>query len=174
MSFLKHKETQGTSNLQIEKEASIMGLQFCKEFKGCASKDQLKNKIRNNQCYVINIGNSVDSEGFSQPGTHWVACGKKNNSSWYFDSFGLPPPIEIRKFLTGSIYCESTQYQANKSDDCGIFALCACVLFCYCDDPDMKDCFSELKSMFDPDYKDLYKNDQSALSYLKSIETLNK
>jgi len=44
-------------------------------------------------------------------GTYWLVW-FKNDKKWYFDSFGLPPPTELNKYLDGDIFCPSEPRQA--------------------------------------------------------------
>ena len=75
----------------------------------------LPNYKKKRECGVVNLDNDKG------PGTHWVCYGEKSkifpgieigqekskifHQSWYFDSYGLPPPREIIKYLgNGFIY----------------------------------------------------------------------
>ena len=52
-----------------------------KNFIGCFSKDQLS-IIENNENIIINLQNS------NQPGSHWIALKRVNNTIFVFDSIG--------------------------------------------------------------------------------------
>ena len=55
------------------------------------SKDQIK-LIENNKSMIINLQNS------NQPGSHWIALKRVNNTTYVFDSFGIGYlPINISK-----------------------------------------------------------------------------
>ena len=56
-------------------------------------RDSLPDQIKDNEYGVVNL------DSFKGPGTHWVAYGNK----WYFDSYGLPPPKEILKYVNQPI-----------------------------------------------------------------------
>lgn len=61
-----------------------------------------------------------------EEGSHWVAFWKKDNTAYYFDSFGnLPPPEEIVKYLGDKchIYYNKTQYQTYGTVICGHLCL---------------------------------------------------
>lgn len=47
-----------------------------------------------NECGIINLADSKDLEG-----THWTCYFKKEWKVYYFDSYGIQPPIEIVKYL---------------------------------------------------------------------------
>ena len=49
---------------------------------GCFSKDQIK-LIGNNKSMIINLQDS------NQPGSHWIALKRVNNTIFVFDSFGV-------------------------------------------------------------------------------------
>ena len=116
----------GLTNFQIEDDAKHYSSELKQEFIGVFSKDQLR-PFRDGQCAVINIENSADSKGKPLPGTHWVSAGIHQNQSWYFDSFGLGIPIEIEKSLRAPIVESKSDIQSMTSDECGRFALGACV-----------------------------------------------
>ena len=57
-------------------------LQDYKIFIGCYSKDQIP-LIEDNKSIIINLQNS------NQPGSHWIALKRVNNTIFVFDSFGV-------------------------------------------------------------------------------------
>ena len=106
------------SNFQIE--------DICREVKlpliGVFSKDQLPSR-RKVGSYYISLENSDDGNG---NGTHWVfcrifECGK----ALYFDSFGMPRPQEVAKFLLTfkPIATNNRQIQDVHSQKCRWFCL---------------------------------------------------
>jgi hypothetical protein len=46
----------------------------------------LPNVKKKMECGVVNLDNDNGN------GTHWVCYGIEIGGSWYFDSYGLPPP----------------------------------------------------------------------------------
>lgn len=58
-------------------------------------------------------------------GTHWVAYHKKGDKIFYYDSLGdLPPPEEIKKYLSGnSIYYNYNAEQKLNTSICGHLCL---------------------------------------------------
>lgn len=94
------------------------------DFRGVFSRDNLPEKAELRGSYIINL-DSQDGKG-----THWVACHVNRNEKYYFDSFGLPPPKEIVKFLNddkNSIVYNTSQVQNMTEVICG--HLCLMVLF---------------------------------------------
>ena len=53
-----------------------------KNFIGCFSKNQIQ-LIGNNKSVIINLQNSYE------PGSHWIALKRVNNTIFVFDSFGI-------------------------------------------------------------------------------------
>ena len=58
-------------------------------------------------------------------GSHWF-CIFNSQDKYYFDSYGLPPPVEVMKFLQNGVY-HTFQVQDLNSNYCG--QLCLYVLF---------------------------------------------
>ena len=64
---------------------------------------------KNHSLCIINLGN------FGGAGTHWVCCRQGAGSYEFFDSFGLPPPLEWENELAltgeGSFLMNDNQIQ---------------------------------------------------------------
>ena len=89
-------------------------------FRGVFMCNTLSPKIRNKECGVVNLDSS---EG---DGTHWVAYYKSGENRIYFDSFGLDPPNEVKKYLSLPLLTQT--YQLQKTDDVICGHLCVFVL----------------------------------------------
>jgi hypothetical protein len=89
-------------------------------FRGVFMRNTLPPKIHNKECGVINLDSS---EG---DGTHWVAYYKSGENRIYFDSFGLDPPNEVKKYLSLPLLTQT--YQLQKTDDVTCGHLCVFVL----------------------------------------------
>ena len=76
------------------------------------SRDNLKGTIKKPECGIINLDDTIGS------GTHW-ACYYNN---YYFDPFGMPPPLEVVRYIKGIQY-NDIQYQDTKSVLCGYYCL---------------------------------------------------
>lgn len=84
-------------------------------FGGCYSRDVLP-PIRN-RFYIINLDSN------SGPGTHWVLLYNCDpHTSYYFDSYGMPPPqeiVEAMKHSNKKRVFNDVDLQALGSDACG-------------------------------------------------------
>ena len=83
-----------------------------KHFRGVFMRDDLPKKKRNKECGIVNLADSLSD------GTHWVCY----FNHYYFDSYGLPPPLEIVEYLGENL--EYNIYQIQKSGQiCGHLCL---------------------------------------------------
>jgi len=74
------------SNFDLRKWCKYLGIPI----KGIFSRNETK-PFHHSPC-IINL------DDFGSLGTHWVCCWcTKNGKYEYFDSFGLPPPLELEK-----------------------------------------------------------------------------
>ena len=99
------------SNFEIEdaiKKLAVSG------FRGVFVRDTLPNKPKIKECGVLNLSDS------SGNGTHWVAWFKRKCKNYYFDSFGIQPPIELVRYLRPPILYNTEKFQSN---------ICASVLW---------------------------------------------
>ena len=115
-------QDSGLSDTELAAQAKHLHLTT---FKGCFSKDTLP-RLGDNQCAIVNIEDSVDEKGEPLPGSHWVAAGRRQGQSWYYDSFGLGIPPDIKAALRAPIFHVSQEFQSPSSQACGLFALAAC------------------------------------------------
>lgn len=87
---------------------------------GVFSKDQLPTQ-RISGSYIINLQDYDAGNG-----SHWT-CFKifENRCCCYFDSFGMPMPIEVSEFLEPfkPIAISTRHIQHTKSEKCGYFCL---------------------------------------------------
>jgi len=102
------------SNIQLVEAVRKLKIS---NFRGVFLRDELPNKPRAIECGILNFD---DSNG---AGTHWVAWYKRNSHSLYFDSYGLPPPTELVKYLKGSVYYNSERIQPDNEVFCGHLCL---------------------------------------------------
>jgi hypothetical protein len=85
---------------KIEPLSNIQIIDKCREikiknFKGIFMRDELKGRTSENECFILNHDIS------SNNGTHWTCLFVKNGIAFYFDSFGLDPPLEILNYYKG-------------------------------------------------------------------------
>ena len=95
-------------------------------FRGVFVRDELPKKPSRNECGILNLD---DSNG---TGSHWVAFLKNGMDKIYFDSYGLPPPTELVKYLQSPVYYNSERVQPDNEVFCG--HLCLHVLKKTCKD----------------------------------------
>ena len=100
-------------------------LKNSKSFISCYPKDKLKiikiNKKKPMSC-VINFDDSTGG------GTHWVCClyHPKLPHSYYIDSFGLKPPLDVINFLNKykkPIFYNDANIQSIDSVKCGSYCV---------------------------------------------------
>jgi hypothetical protein len=91
-------------------------------FAGVFSKNELPKKIKDNECGVINLADS------DNPGTHWVCYFNRDDLDYvlYFDSYGLPPPLEVESYLKTSnkkIQYNTGEIQSSDTVLCGVYCI---------------------------------------------------
>ena len=96
-------------------------------------KDKPPNKIKSNG-YIINLQDTLNAEGITNNGTHWVAVWipkLPRQDIIYFDSFGFTMPQSLLNWIRikGGLYKNSrivsndTQIQDVETGGCGIYSL---------------------------------------------------
>ena len=84
-------------------------------------KDQLPNRIYKNESMIVNLDNS------SGKGTHWICFFKKDNKIYYYDSFGVKPPIQLVEYFAkqnkSEVYYNIDKYQNFDEIICGHLCL---------------------------------------------------
>lgn len=116
------------NNIQIQELAPKMNIPL----EGVYFKDEIDYDILDEgKSYVINIMDEHDEQGDPNPGSHWTCLhiGKVDNTvvPFYFDSYGLAPPEDIKKIVKEKYgkkinYCKKN-VQSIMSDACGWFVL---------------------------------------------------
>jgi len=91
-------------------------------YNGTFSKNNLPAKIGTKEMGIINL------DDFGNPGTHWVAYfnAPGHKYVYYFDSFGLPPPEEVKRYLKTShkqIQMNTGEIQQIDSIMCGYYCV---------------------------------------------------
>ena len=63
-------------------------------FRGCFIRDEIRSlkSSKDDVCFIMNTDDSSSS------GTHWTAVNVSNGTTFYFDSYGLEPTLEIKKY----------------------------------------------------------------------------
>jgi hypothetical protein len=78
-----------TTNWELEQMGNLLGFGVW-----VLSKNELKNQPLLNGNYIINMQDSDKGSG-----THWVALKVYPNEAFYYNSFGLLPPLEVIYFV---------------------------------------------------------------------------
>ena len=101
------------TNFEIEQAARDLNIN---NFRGTFMRNQLPRKPRKNECGILNMD---DSDG---SGTHWVAWYKNGKFKFYFDSFGVQPPLELQDYLKRPFY-STEEIQKRNQVVCGHLCL---------------------------------------------------
>ena len=107
------------SNFDIDSIAKSLDIKI----DGIFMKNEM-NFERQNGNYIINLDDSGND------GTHWTALIVKNNISFYYDSYGCPPPEQIIEFCKRGkthLYYNTRVIQDIESELCGFY--CIALLF---------------------------------------------
>ena len=70
------------------------------------------------ECGVLNLDDTTGN------GTHWVAWYRDNGKNYYFDSYGIQPADELKRYLRSPIFYNTEQIHLNKKCSADI---CACM-----------------------------------------------
>jgi hypothetical protein len=100
------------SNFQLSDAAEKLKL---KGFKGVFLRNKLPKRPAAFDCGILNLDDSI--------GTHWCCWYKLKNDKFYFDSYGLPPPIELVRYLKSSVNYNSEKIQPDNAVCCGHLCL---------------------------------------------------
>ena len=86
-------------------------------FKGVFMRDELKGKSSKNECLILNLDDGS--------GTHWTCLYISNNLRYYFDSFGLPPPLEILNYCSNYDNIKYSDHKIQNIDEviCGQYSI---------------------------------------------------
>ena len=105
------------SNFDLENLAGFYKIHL----NGIFMKDQMPDKPKNG-CYIINLQSSTQGNG-----THWTSLFIYKKMSYYFDSFGAPPPNEIilfsKKRKSQHLLYSNWIIQDLSSENCGWYCL---------------------------------------------------
>lgn len=113
-----------TSEDELANEFRMKNNRFSKRFGGVLSIHDLKFTKFEPKCYIFHMAKEGCSSG------HWTCAISLPiyNTDYYMDSFGMPPPPEVIKFMKASgkkLIYNTSQVQDLDSDFCGWFC-------CYC------------------------------------------
>ena len=92
---------------------------FCSQLKlpleNILMRDEIKENLKEG-FYIINLDTSENE------GTHWTVCYAYPLQSYYFDSFGLVPPLELEQKIKPYLY-NNDDIQDWNSDACGWYSI---------------------------------------------------
>jgi len=95
----------------------------------CDFKDQLKKtKLQYNKSYIINMEDAFSKDGKRNQGSHYC-CFQVNKhpngekEGFYFDSFGMPQPKAVDKFVGWTLPHNSKDIQSLMNSACGWYCL---------------------------------------------------
>jgi len=72
---------------------------------------------QDNECLVINTDHSRNK------GTHWTCLFVKNGTSYYFDPYGFPPPLEVVNYCNEPRYYNTFPIQKFNEVLCGHYSI---------------------------------------------------
>ena len=108
-------EVKPLSNLDILEMCKILKIN---NFKGVYMRNELKGKGNPNESLIVNMDDSTGN------GTHWTSLFVTDNDSYYFDSFGLPPPKEVISYCPdNSRYYNTFKIQKPEEVICGHYCI---------------------------------------------------
>jgi len=103
------------SNLDILEMCKILKIN---NFKGVYMRNELKGKGNPNESLIVNMDDSTSN------GTHWTSLFINENDSYYFDSFGLPPPKEVISYCPDNTrYYNTFKIQKPEEVICGHYCI---------------------------------------------------
>ena len=138
-----------TNDIQLKEYAEKMGLPL----NNILMRDEM-NHLNEDGFYIINLDNSNGN------GTHWTSLFYHPLNSYYFDSYGFVPPLEVEKKIRPYIYNDADIQDFN-SEACGYYAL-AFIKFLY-DKSNKEVAFKEFLRLFKSNTKE---NDDILKKYL--------
>ena len=94
----------------------ILESQGVDDFQGIYMTDQLPDKLQRGS-YIVNLAKSTNSNG-----THWVCLYHTPTFSYYFDSFGFVPPLEVEEKIKPYLYNDKDIQDLN-SKACGWYCI---------------------------------------------------
>jgi len=88
------------------------------KFRGVFQRDALPKRPRKGECGILNLDDSLGG------GSHWTAWHADIGSvHYYFDSFGIQPPLELVEYLKPPIYYNTEEVQPRDQVFCGHLCL---------------------------------------------------
>jgi hypothetical protein len=118
--FLDEYGEDSTTNFQLIKWAKDLGFKLY-----CVMKNELERfnelKLKKQPVYII-----CNYQTTSEKGTHWTALYRDEYNSFFFDSYGIQPDLNVISFLEEGVY-STFKIQPYNSKICGV--LCLYILY---------------------------------------------
>ena len=108
---LPHK---ALTNFELINAIQKLQLPNCR---GIFMRDSLPKNPYKNENGILNLDDKYGN------GTHWVAWFKSGQIKYYFDSYGVQPPLELKNYLGTPIYYSTEQIQPKGTMICGHLCL---------------------------------------------------
>ena len=108
---LPNKPLSNVELLDAAKKIEIPG------FRGVFVRDNLPRKPGKVECGILNLDDA------SGKGTHWVAWSRAGKNKFYFDSYGIQPPLELVEYLKNPILYNTERLQPKDQVLCGHLCL---------------------------------------------------
>ena len=102
------------TNFELEEAAQELKIS---NFRGVFLRNTLPKRPKKNECGILNLDDT------SGNGTHWVAWYKNGKIKYYFDSFGVQPPMELITYLKSPIHYNTEEIQPRDQVFCGHLCL---------------------------------------------------
>ena len=114
--FMKQFEKiEPLSNFQINDKCAELKI---KNFKGVFMRDEMTHRhSTKNECMVINTDHS------SNGGTHWTCLYIDEGKSYYFDSYGFEPTLEVKWYCKEPRVYNSFPIQKMNQVICGHYCI---------------------------------------------------
>ena len=77
-------------------------------FRGVFLRDNLPVEPKRMECGILNLDDTAGN------GTHWVACYGNDGKNYYFDSYGIQPPNELKRYLRSPVFYYTEQIQPKQ------------------------------------------------------------
>jgi hypothetical protein len=102
------------SNFELMEAAKMLSIP---KFSGVFLRNTLPKRPAKKECGILNLDDTSGS------GTHWVAWLRNGGSKYYFDSYGLQPPLELIDYLGSPIHYNTEEIQPRGQVFCGHLCL---------------------------------------------------
>jgi hypothetical protein len=144
-----------TTSIQLED----MALQLDLPLLGVVSKDELSGRVKVGSI-ILNLESSTDGGG-----THWTLLKVfPKGHVIYYDSYGFPPPREVKRYIKKKIAVSTRHIQDIGSTMCGYYCLACDHYMTYEKEPDIYERFDDFLNIWKVDSK---KNDEILKDYLR-------